>query len=313
VGWLTRRLIASEGVCVVSQPASSRTGFTLIELLVVIAIIGVLVGLLIPAVLAVRESANRATCANNLKQLALAGHTCHDIHKTLPPGVGYFDGFKAYGTGLFHLLPYLEQENRYKSATSSSDPYLRASNNDVYTKAVPTFLCPSDPSVGPDGRVLYNGKNWGASTYAGNVQVFARVFPNGKLLNPQGATTFAMITDGTSNTILFAEHYALCTKDPYRFGGSLWAYDEVVTPWPLHPGFAIDWNVDSIGPNSRFQVQPFPFEGNCDPTRASTPHRGGMLVALVDGSVRSLSPSISGDTWWAACTPYSYDFLGNDW
>jgi prepilin-type N-terminal cleavage/methylation domain-containing protein/prepilin-type processing-associated H-X9-DG protein len=298
---------------VVTQPASGRSGFTLIELLVVIAIIGVLIGLLLPAVLAVRESANRVTCANNLKQLALACHHSHEVFKKLPPGVGFYADFKAYGTGLFHLLPFLEEEVLYRSAVSSTDPYIRASNNGVYAKRVKTFLCPSDPSVGPDGLVTYQGKSWGASTYSGNVQVFARVFPNGKLLDPQGATKFNMIRDGTSNTILFGEHYAKCTKDPYFHGGSLWAYDEVVTPWPLHPGFAIDWNVASIGPNSRFQVRPFPFKGNCDPTRASTPHSGGMPVALVDGSVRSLSPSIGGATWWAACTRDGGEVLGPDW
>src|SRR5262245_24367209 len=94
-----------------------RRGFTLIELLVVIAIIAVLVCLLLPAVQKVREAANRIKCTNNLKQLGLAAHQYHDVHGHLPPAVGYYPpAAGTFGVYFFHLLPYVEQDNLYRSA-----------------------------------------------------------------------------------------------------------------------------------------------------------------------------------------------------
>jgi prepilin-type N-terminal cleavage/methylation domain-containing protein len=321
-----------------------RCGFTLIELLVVIAIIAVLIGLLLPAVQKVREAASRMQCANNLKQLGLAAQNYHDQHQHLPPGIGYYPTATngVFGTYFFHLLPNLEQDNLYRSALGvvpfpppdGPTTVYYPGNNKVYSQRVAVFLCPSDPSVGRDGSVTVAGVSFGASCYAFNALVVAQndITTIPFKTNPQGKTRIpADIPDGTSNTILHAEKYARCTNTTmppqFRDGGSAWAYGGAGPfPWlppPMAPpvklfgpgfcipAFANQGASNAIGPKSIFQVQPR--EGNCDPTRAATAHAAGMQVGLADGSVRTLAPSLSGDTWAAAVTRAGGEVLGSDW
>jgi prepilin-type N-terminal cleavage/methylation domain-containing protein/prepilin-type processing-associated H-X9-DG protein len=364
-----------------------KRGFTLIELLVVIAIIGILIALLLPAVQKVREAANRAKCFNNIKQLALALHNCNDQNNgKLPPACGFFNnqgtgptaatgGTGAYGNLFFHLLNYIEQDNLYKQSLITSPPYtfrppwggsiyaptdapystiINAGGpaRDVAKKAVKTYLCPSDPSVGSDGLVSDLG-GLAASSYAYNYQVFGPAqntsYEGG---NPQvgypvanSGTNTAQAApamygwfkissipgsfqpDGQSNTIVFAEKYAECkyTVGTTISGGNIWAIDNLETPAYalIHPVFANDKfgatrypdaiSFYSDGTSSKFQLQPSPYLQNCLPYKASTGHSGGMNVGLGDGSARSLSSAISARTWWAAVTPNAGEVLGSDW
>jgi prepilin-type processing-associated H-X9-DG protein len=300
---------------------------------------------LVPAVQRVREAASRTQCINNLKQLGLAAHNYHDQQKHLPPGIGYYPTTQngVFGSFFFHLLPHLEQDNLFRSAlgvvpfpppdgpTNVHFP----GNNKVYSQRVPVFLCPSDPSVGTDGVVLINGFSFGASCYGPNALIAGAADLTTKpyKVDPQGRARIPFdITDGTSNTILYAEKYARCTHATmtppvFRDGGTTWAYSAALPfPWqpppmalpskPFQPGFCVPGMAnqgapDALGPTSRFQIQPA--QGACDPSRAATSHAGGIQVGMADGSVRTLTSSLSGDTWWAAVTPRGDEVLGSDW
>jgi prepilin-type N-terminal cleavage/methylation domain-containing protein/prepilin-type processing-associated H-X9-DG protein len=205
----------------------SQRGFTLIELLVVIAIIAVLIGLLLPAVQAAREAARRAQCVNNMKQLGLAMHSYATADGAVPTGdlqVRSATTGALLGTGAMshfaRMLGYLEQQPLYNainfsiSAYNGNDLIGYRANSTILNTRLNVFLCPSaslpNYSIGgavvlPSTGTSYFG-SFGASLNPEDNQVDGAP-PNGLfsvcLAGP--AITFAMVTDGLSNTIAFGE------------------------------------------------------------------------------------------------------------
>jgi prepilin-type N-terminal cleavage/methylation domain-containing protein/prepilin-type processing-associated H-X9-DG protein len=270
-------------------------GFTLIELLVVIAIIAILIGLLVPAVQKVREAAARMTCSNSQKQIMLGLHNYHSNYNQFPAMFHSANG--SEGTLFYYLLPYIEQDNVYKLGGPNFDMQYGgfASLQTPAANTIKLYLCPSDSTNQP-AAMWTNG--WVLGNYVANYQVFADPGTWNTDINPRMPGSFP---DGTSNTIGIAENLGRC-----QGYSPLWAHGNWDYNWM--PAFQT-W-IES-GSGAMFQVQPTPSQ--CDHFRASSPHSGGMNVALCDGSVRFLSASISGNTWFAACTPAAGDQLGSDW
>lgn len=198
-----------------SHHRSSRSGFTLVELLVVIAIIGVMVGLLLPAVQAAREAARRMQCGNNLKQLALAHHNYESTYNALiarkggTGGTANNLGNRDRLSGFIGLLPFIEQNPMYE-AIQAGDPlaappiapggptawggWVRWDNSPA------TLRCPSDPGNNAGGRL--NTYSFSVGDQAMGIrdnQIVRGIFGNRR------NGRFRDITDGLSNTILMSE------------------------------------------------------------------------------------------------------------
>jgi prepilin-type N-terminal cleavage/methylation domain-containing protein len=192
-------------------PQRGRSAFTLIELLVVIAIIAVLIALLVPAVQKVREAAARSQAQNNLKQIGLAAHSAHDSARRMPTMYGNFGGKE--GTVFYALLPFLEQA-----------PLWNQGQNVARTQPLAVFRHPSDPTYESGIFTLptvndvppwaTGSTDWGLSSFSANWQFFG----------DDGGITLPSVSDGTSNTMMFCEKYAIAKNGGVVTGATLWGY-----------------------------------------------------------------------------------------
>lgn len=296
---------------------SIRGGFTLIELLVVIAIIAVLIGLLVPAVQKVREAAARMTCQNNLKQIGLATQTYHDAYQKLPPGYVYGGSLgNSEATWMYYILPYLEQESLYRTASLSATFGGVSQNSQVCRSMIPGYACPSDLP----GDIALG--NWGKGNYAGNTGIgpmtSAFTTPNTSIAVPgvfvvNTEIPISGITDGTSNTALASE-VRKSPGDDFRGvsfypEGPLYQHNRTPnTSIPDNFRSGLCKNIPQVpctGSHSAFNDRSIIMS-------ARSNHSGGVNVSLCDGSVRFATNSISQSTWQALGTVRNGELLGPD-
>lgn len=336
-----------------------RRGFTLIELLVVIAIIGILIGLLLAAVQAVRAAAARAQSQNNLRQIGVAAHHFNDARGALPNAWGWTGtsglptANESDGHAFFHMLPYLEQQalyetsygyigeiygvldgpapvweadwSKYKDASGVAywttniqwGIYAYYSVNMQSSYKVKVLVGPADPTNVNVGE--------GYVSYLGNREVM------------DGKRSVQLITDGSANTMLFTEGFATCSgvyslPNPSRdmhLSAMLDCYpdykdhtkpnvtnsrDEYLGPtFGTDTGYLLANSSNSYSwkaASDTFQNRPGPT--SCNPRMPQSHTPGSIQVCMGDGSVRSISTSVSYSSWAAAITPGSGDMIGSD-
>jgi prepilin-type processing-associated H-X9-DG protein len=268
---------------------------------VVIAIVAVLIGLLLPAVQKVREAASQASCRNNLHQIGLALHNYHDGQGSFPCGYRCplpqaNPDFTSPGWGWAALLlPFLEQGNlaaQINFALPIEDP----SNRAARTMILKLYVCPSDRSTGlftvydkSKAPLVQAATNSYAACHGTGDDLDEELDDFNGMFSRNSRVRFADVMDGASNTIAIGERGSFFTQTP-------WAGAVSFGTTRITPG-APTYNLTAIEDAPTQTLAHIDIETINDPRADSedffTPHTGVGNFLFVDGSVRSLSTSLS--------------------
>ncbi|MGF1583501.1 MAG: DUF1559 domain-containing protein [Gemmataceae bacterium] len=316
-----------------------RSGFTLIELLVVIAIIAILVGLLLPAVQKVRQSASRVKCQSNLKQLGIAAHNYHDTHRCLP-GVGPNIEW-AFSTQA-QLLPYVEQENLRRLVDFNQPLMVGTMGKHTLNPAqataagtqVPLLLCPSDgqnPMFTGYMKGTWAGGNYVVNEGTGIGTKWNDSLPTDGMFWQGSRVSLLHVCDGTSNTIMMSETllgFGFNTTNPNEADHERMIAeipkDASLTMSEANCAKATMWRGDRGGSwiwGRLFRTRFYTYDPiNSTPHdcflfgkgwyAARSNHPGGVNVLWCDGSVRMVQETIALTTWRAMSTRDGREILG---
>lgn len=296
----------------VSSRLFSKKGFTLIELLVVIAIIGILIGLLLPAIQKVREAASRTRCLNNLKQIGLALHGYHDVNVKLPPGqspwtnpvtgldVWNVTPFEGCWSFLAYILPFMEQEAIYKKAKdyASSAATAYSWNNPVCAQQMKIFNCPADARgvLAMTAAAAGTSVDQSLTGYLGNAGTTSASYDG--VLFMGSKIRFNDISDGLSNTFFVGERPP---NSNLEFGWWFAAYgydgkgngDCVMTSNDLAIAnyFIANYSAPPNKPCNGTAAQKIGLQSGtpevgCDAAHYWSFHNGGSMFLMGDGSTR---------------------------